>query len=109
MEIRIGLAVVLLLLASPAWAVTAIVQWHPNAELTVVKYRVYRDNGSPCSTNSPLVAEVLAPNTQYIDVGITQTHYYCISAVDGGGRESLASSTATAQFPTITTGGECAQ
>lgn len=108
---RIGalLIAAVLALASPALAVTAVIQWNPNPELTIVKYRVYRDNGSPCSANSPLLSEVLAPNTQYVDAGITQTQYYCIAAVDIGGRESVASSTVTAQYPTISVGGECAQ
>lgn len=100
--------VLLLAWADPARAVTAVLTWNPNPELTVVSYRVYRTAASPCSAiTGNLLATVQAPNTQYVDVGITQTQYYCITAVDDGLRESTPSATVTAAFPTVTPGGTC--
>lgn len=89
-----------ILWTSPAWAVTAVISWSPSPESDVVKYRLYRDNGTPCTTNSPLRAEVLAPNTTFVDQGLDSTKHYCVTAVDAVGQESVISATATATYPT---------
>lgn len=108
---RCGAAIVLIVLlatAPPGWAVTAVLSWNPNPELTVVSYRVYRTATSQCAPLPVnLLATVQAPNTQYVDVGIEHTQYYCITAVDEGLRESTPSSTVTAAYPTVTPGGSC--
>lgn len=94
------LAVLILLCAEQAWAVTAVVTWSPSPESDVVKYRLYRSPSSPCSASSILLSEVVAPNTQYVDQGIDSTKYYCVTAVDAVGQESDVSATATATYPT---------
>ncbi len=100
--------IVLLATAAPGWAVTAVLTWNPNPELTVVSYRVYRTATSQCTPlPGNLLATVQAPNTQYVDVGIEQTQYYCITAVDDGLRESTPSATVIAAYPTVTSGGSC--
>jgi len=88
-----------LLFSAVAMAVTAMVSWNPSPESDVVKYRLYRANGSPCSTNSALLAEVLAPNTTYVDQGIDSTKHYCVTAVDAVGQESVVSAEVTATYP----------
>lgn len=101
--------IILLFWCESAQAVTAVVQWTPNTEGDIAKYRVYRSTSSPCSANSPLLTEVLAPSTSYADVGIPQTMYYCITAVDRADLESVISATVTATYPTITLSGDCEQ
>jgi fibronectin type 3 domain-containing protein len=101
-------SLILVLSCGPAWAVTAVVSWAPAPESDVVKYRLYRSNGSPCTVNSGLRSEIQAPNTQFVDAGIDSTKYYCVTAVDAVGQESLVSATAIAVFPT-TAPAQCAQ
>ena len=98
---KLGLICAVVLTWCPGvWAVTAVISWTPSPESDVVKYRLYRDNGTPCTTNSSLRAEILAPNTTFVDQGLDGSKYYCVTAVDAVGQESVVSSTATATYPT---------
>ncbi|NOZ76051.1 MAG: DUF1573 domain-containing protein, partial [FCB group bacterium] len=64
--------------------------WSPNTESDLEKYRLYRDTSSPATTLIDSVVASSPPDTFYIDTTVIngQTYYYRIKAVDVFGNGS---------------------
>ncbi|MEO0258447.1 MAG: M28 family peptidase [candidate division WOR-3 bacterium] len=79
------------------------VSWHPNSELDVVGYNVYRslDGSNFVKINTSLVSD-----TFYVDGSALSPvwYYYYVTAVDGDGNESVPSEVSRARPVTLSEG-----
>lgn len=88
--------VLLVLLASPAYAVTVQVNWaaRPASE-GPVSYKIYAGPGSLCGPGqSAFFAQVSHPTTTYVGtISLSQptTYRFCVTALDAAGNEGPAS------------------
>ena len=93
---RLLFIVVLVLLASPVYAVTVQVNWaaRPASEAPV-SYKIYAGPGSLCGPGqSAFFAQVSHPMTSYTgDIALAQptTYRFCVTAIDGAGNEGAPS------------------
>lgn len=93
---RLLFIVVLVLLASPVYAVTVQVNWaaRPASE-DPISYKIYAGPGSLCGPGqSAFFAQVSHPTTSYTgDIALAQptTYRFCVTAIDGAGNEGAPS------------------
>lgn len=86
-----AITVLLVLWSGTGWAAT--LRWNPNNEPDLVRYRVYRCDGLPCTLKSgaSLLATV-EKNETSLNIGTpAEIQYYFVTAVDSANRESDAS------------------
>ena len=94
---RLGFIVLLVLLASPAYAVTVQVSWaaRPDTE-GPTSYKIYAGPGSLCGPGqSAFFAQVSHPTTTYVGaISLSQptTYRFCVTSLDAAGNEGTASS-----------------
>src|SRR5689334_20234679 len=91
------LVVLLMQLASSAYAQTVKLAWDSNAESTLAGYRVYRSEESGVFSSKPINGSTLVTSTSWTDSTVknNRTYYYIVRAVDKSAVESTNSNQVT--------------